>query len=61
MLADEGADYGSILAAEGVASYVIGDCEEDERMQVYVEVGRWGFVGGDEGSQIEGHGDGCLI
>ena len=49
MLADEGANYGGVLAAESVAGYVVGYCEENERVQVYVEIGGGGFVGGQEG------------
>ena len=31
-----------------MAGYVIGDCKEDEGVQIYVEVGRGGLVGGYE-------------
>lgn len=32
-----------------MTGYVVGDCEEDKRVQIYVEVRGGGFVGGEKG------------
>ena len=44
-----------------MACYVVGDCEEDERVQVYMEVGGGGFVGGEEGGRGGRHAEGWMM
>ena len=44
-----------------MAGYVVGDCEEDERVQVYMEVGGGGFVGGEEGCRGGRHAEGLVM
>jgi len=44
LLAEEGADYGTFLPSEGVSCDVVGNCEEDERVQGHLDTGVGGFV-----------------
>ena len=49
LLTKEGADYGFGVILEGVAGYIVGECEEDEGVEVDVEAGVGGWVGREEG------------
>lgn len=56
LLPEEGADNGLRLSPEGVPRDVVGDSEEDERVQESAEAGVGGFGAADEG--VRGGHDG---
>lgn len=48
LLPDESSNNGTAAISERVTRDVIGDCEEDKRVEKYMEARIGGFVGGDE-------------